>query len=114
MEFYNDLVYKAKKEYKCEFCNQKINVGEKYHRQSGKYDGDFFDRKVHMICDNMISTFCKEENEYEDISYDGVVEWLRYKHCYNCPDDEECNISMFECKKIIDKYQRTLEKHNDN
>ena len=105
LEFYNDKVQTAKKEYKCEFCNQKIKVDEKYHRQSGKYDGDFFDRKVHMICDNMISTFCKEENEYEDISYDWVIEWLRDKHCYNCPDNEECDISMFKCGKIADVYK---------
>lgn len=104
LEFYNDKVFYAQKEYKCEFCNQKIKEGEKYHRQSGKYDGDFFVRKLHMVCDNMISTYCKEEKECEDISYDGVIEWLRDKHCYDCLDEEECSISMFECKKIIDDY----------
>ena len=118
LEFYNDKVQRAKKEHKCEFCNQIIKIGEKYHRQSGKYDGDFFDRCLHMTCNKMISTYCAEEKEYEDISYDGVIDWLRDKHCNDCSEDEECSISMFKCKKITDNYQeeaeKALERHNDN
>ena len=105
LEFYNDMVHKTKKDYKCEFCNQAIKIGEKYHRQSGKYDGEFFDRKLHMICDKMIAEYCSENREYDDISYDGVMDWLRDKHCYDCPDEDECTLSIFQCKKIIDNYK---------
>lgn len=104
LEFYTDIIHTARKEHRCEFCNQKILAGEKYHRQSGKYEGEFFDRCLHMTCDNMISKYCEEENEYADISYDGVIDWLRDKHCYDCSEEEECSISMFECKKITNNY----------
>ena len=40
LEFYTDKVYTAKKVHKCDLCNQEIIIGEKYHRQSGKYEGD--------------------------------------------------------------------------
>lgn len=104
LEFYNDKINTAKKEYNCEFCNKKINIGERYHRQSGKYDGEFFDRKLHTVCDKIISKYCKEEQEYEDISYDWIYEWLSDKCCYNCPKAEICNISTITCEKILEKF----------
>ena len=42
MEFYNDAVHKATKNHKCDLCCHLIPKGQKYHRQSEKYDGDFF------------------------------------------------------------------------
>lgn len=40
LEFFNQTYPKAKKEHTCDLCNQKIAVGEKYSRFTGKYDGD--------------------------------------------------------------------------
>ena len=61
LEFYNSTYPKAKKEYKCDLCDQKIKVGEKYHRYSGKYDGDEADSHRNQLLHNIIETM-KFEN----------------------------------------------------
>lgn len=110
LEFYTDVIHKARKEHKCEFCNDVIKVGKKYHRQSGKYDGEFFDRKIHMECDNMISEYCSENREYDDISYDAVNDWVYEKHCQACPDNDECELLFNDCKLIMNYYKEREEK----
>ena len=100
LEIYKDKIHKSRKEHKCQFCNEKIEVGEKNHRQSGKYDGYFFDRCLHMRCDNIISEYCKEEHEWTDISYDWVKDWLANKFCYDCSEWEDCIKEAARCERL--------------
>lgn len=100
LEFYNDAVHKARKEHKCEMCHRIINPGEKYHRQSGKYDGDFFDRKLHNTCNNILSAYLSEieENEFD---YSDIYDWLRESYCFGCTEKEDCKIGTLKCEKIL-------------
>ncbi|MFY9380403.1 MAG: hypothetical protein WAP07_09270, partial [Acutalibacteraceae bacterium] len=93
MEFYNDVVHKATKNHKCDLCCHLIPKGQKYHRQSGKYDGDFFDRCLHTHCNNIISTYCREndEQEYDEWS---IKDWLSDSYCYYCEQKEDCEINI--------------------
>ena len=107
MEFYTDNVYKARKVHKCDLCNQEIIIGEKYHRQSGKYEGDFFDRCIHEHCNNIITAFCKEnkENEYDEWS---IKDWLSDLYCYGCEKKEECEVNILQCDLILEHFKGGL------
>jgi hypothetical protein len=59
--FYRDTIRTARKEHKCDLCGHLIPKGQKYHRQSGKDDGDFFDICLHTHCYNILSTYCSQE-----------------------------------------------------
>jgi len=55
---------KAKKEHRCEDCNEPIPVGSKYQRASGKYDGEFFDIKTCSVCVEVRDAFtCAEYDQ---------------------------------------------------
>ena len=97
LEFFTDQLYTAKKTHRCQLCNQNILIGEKYHRQSGKYEGDFFDRCLHRHCNNMIAEFC-QENKDNEYSTDWIWEWLVEKYCHDCG---KCNGKVFKCDLII-------------
>ena len=51
-DFYRERFPIAKKEHKCDCCFETINPGERYSRETGKYDGDFFDRVLCIPCRN--------------------------------------------------------------
>jgi len=103
MEFYSDGIHKARKEHKCIICNQIIAVGEKYHRQSGKYEGDFFDRCLHMTCNKMMDGYCEQDADNE-FTVDGIYDWLREIYCYDCDKDDDCEVDIFRCEKIVSNF----------
>lgn len=103
LEFYNYNTRTAKKEYQCDLCGEKINVGEKYVRYSGKYDGYMFDDKYHTQCKGIIDKYCRNQGEYE---YDEwcVHDWLKEGFCDDlCNEDErdECSCMPYRCPKIL-------------
>jgi hypothetical protein len=104
LEFYTDNVHKARKVHKCDLCYQEISVGEQYHRQSGKYEGEFFDRCIHNHCEKIIATFCKEHNENE-YSPDWIEDWLSDNHCYSCEKKEECEVNILQCGLILEHFK---------
>lgn len=109
MEFYNEEWPIAKKEHECECCGKKIEVGEKYCRQSGKYEGDFFDRKFCITCCGAVSDYCSEiDNEFD---YYSVSDHAQEKFCRNCPNrkedtDEECECWVLQCPRVIEYYKK--------
>lgn len=75
---------KATKEHRCNFCSEKISVGEIYVKSTHKSDGDIYDWKAHVHCDN-IATRLKMYDEAMDSGYEGVndeffVETIHCKH----------------------------------
>jgi hypothetical protein len=50
-QFQDDRVVTARKAHKCAECGSAIAIGEKYHRHSGKYDGNMYTEKVCRRCD---------------------------------------------------------------
>ncbi|MBQ8218367.1 MAG: hypothetical protein IJZ79_03585 [Bacilli bacterium] len=106
MEFYNSRHVVARKDYKCDLCGGLISKGEKYQRVAGKYDGEFFDDKFHLTCQNIINTYCHENNDHEYCE-DYIVDWLHDKHCYDCEnyEDNECEVNILLCSKIRSCYE---------
>ncbi len=90
MEFYNRMYLKARKPHKCEFCGRTIERGEKYSRETGKYDGDFFCRKLCIPCERMLSKFCLDTNE-DEFCWWQVNDWLSDTHCEECEHFNDCN-----------------------
>lgn len=90
MEFYSSYTPIAKKPHTCEMRGGVINPGERYSYEAGKYDGDFFQRKLHLDCLSVLSDFCSEVDC--EFTYDEILDWWRDKHCYRCKkfDDGEC------------------------
>lgn len=82
MDFYNAKIQTARKTHKCEMCGQDIKPGEQYSYESGMWDGDFFVRKLHIGCNNILSEYCREiDNEFD---YDSITEYWMEHYCANC------------------------------
>lgn len=70
----------AHKEYKCMFCGCKIEVGERYQRDTLKYDGTIYDWVSHDDCTTLTGLLdmygrC-DEGIGEDVFQDAVQEYL--------------------------------------
>lgn len=50
MGFANETEHTARKEHRCDACNQRINAGSRYVRWAGTTDGDFSEAKYHLEC----------------------------------------------------------------
>lgn len=107
MEFYSENTHIAKKEHKCEMCGGKINIGEKYYRERGKFCGEFFDRKMHVHCHHMEAEYCREVDC--EFNWYSIYDYVRDKHCCGeCADwvmHNDCKYRMAECPKLIELYR---------
>ena len=106
LDFFTSTYPKARKEYKCDLCGQKIEKGEKYHRYSGKYDGDLFDDKYHLICQKIINAYCEASTEGE-YTNDEIYDWLRDDYCPDCAmyANDECEDYPLSCPYIRKKFE---------
>ena len=101
LEFYNNTkISKSRKEHTCNLCLGEIKVGDAYRRESGKFDGEFFDSCLHVHCNNMIQRFVSE-NHCIEYTYDEIYDWLRDTYCHDCEYYEDCEMSLYKCEKII-------------
>jgi hypothetical protein len=48
----------ARRDHRCIWCGETIVKGEKYHKQSGRFDGDFYVNKLHAECQSAMSELC--------------------------------------------------------
>lgn len=110
LEFGNSTYPKARKEYKCDLCDQIIKKGEKYHRWCGKYDGDMFDDKYHQTCQKIISAYCDAmgDGEYDN---DSICDWLHDEYCLDCRcyEEDNCTFSPITCPKIRQNFEKGSE-----
>ena len=106
LEFWNTTQPKAKKDYQCDLCNQKIHKGEKYNRYSGKYNGQMFDDKYHLACQRIIKAYCDamDDREYDE---DSIQEWLYDTHCLDCKhyENDDCTFLELCCPHIRKHYE---------
>lgn len=104
MGFWTSVNRKARKEHKCAYCEKVIQVGDRYSRETGKYDGEFNNYCLCLRCKWLIDKF---EVEYlEDICFT-----LSENDLINCPscgtydvkylviseDKQELNCKCEEC-----------------
>ena len=63
----------ARKEHKCIFCGGTIKVGEKYERQTNKYDNQIYDWVCHLECQEvtgLLNMFDNDETDTYDEGFD--------------------------------------------
>lgn len=103
LEFYSQHERKARKEHTCSLCRGTINIGDKYIRYSGGYNGEYYDDKYHVTCQAVINEYCGRngDNEYSD---DEINDWLDGEVCCNICDIETrdgCFASAMTCPKVL-------------
>lgn len=105
MDFYNRTTPKARKEYKCEYCNKPIHIGQIHSYETGKYDGDMFGRRLHFPCYKMMQTYCRNNRE-DEFTWDAVDDWLHDEYCYACDKYEDCGYGkMRSCPKNLKDFE---------
>ena len=101
MELYHKQNVKARKPHKCEFCKKVIAAGKTYSYESGKYEGDFFQRKLCLTCSKMLDLFCRY-TEYDEFSWDWIQEWLSNNYCKaECKDTCKYGFLKIQCCPIV-------------
>ena len=114
LEFYSSKTQKAKKNHECYLCHQQIAAGEAYIRNAGKYEGDFFDLKFHLPCENLVQKFVDGQCE-EEFTDDDVIADISQCVCCDCEQENKCPFTRHgraRCEKVIATY-RTPEVHNE-
>lgn len=93
---------KAKKEHRCNFCNEKIAKREIYIKSTHKYDGEVYDWKVHLHCAKIA-----EQLKMYDNADEGVTEEIFQETIHSVHDDLLINqLSGKELKKYSDVIQQ--------
>lgn len=105
LDFYDSTTPKARKEHICDLCGQKIQIGEKYSRFRGKYDGDMFDIKHHLLCERICRAYCEwaGDKEYDN---DRVQDWLHDEICYDCENCKDCKEHPLRCPIVRAKFEK--------
>ncbi len=49
-DFFCESEHVARKDHLCDFCSTTINIGERYAKATGVFEGDFFVLKEHLDC----------------------------------------------------------------
>jgi hypothetical protein len=49
-DFFCESEHVARKKHLCDFCSTAINIGERYTKATGVFEGDFFVLKEHLDC----------------------------------------------------------------
>ncbi|MHB1153543.1 MAG: hypothetical protein ACYCWE_21030 [Eubacteriales bacterium] len=112
LEFYSQSIPKARKEHKCEMCRLTIEKGERYSYLAGKFEGEFFERKLHIKCGDILQEALKAMRE-DEFDYYMITDWwtdnkcsickYRYPECdvneKGCPYSGSCKQTSGRCKK---------------
>ena len=111
MSFYTErFIQTAKKDHVCDCCGGTIPAGTSYYRESGKYDGEMFDRCLHDVCHFMEAEYCSEVDC--EFTWDAISDYISEQYCYDCPrsainDDaehfDECDTDIYHCPIIREK-----------
>lgn len=103
IECYNINFPVSRKIHKCEYCDQKIKIGEKYSYESWKDNGEFFNRKLCLICKNILEDYCTR-NMKNECEWDCIDDWLRDIYCLDCSDFRKCTHMVPTCPIIRSNY----------
>ena len=106
MEFYNCEQRKGRKEYRCELCGKPILKGREHIYESGKWDGQLFDRRRHIHCHALAEAYFDQayDNEY---TVDQICDWVSEVCSDFCQDEHEeeydnCDVPVWECPRVFE------------
>ena len=71
---------KAKKEHSCDFCGEKIRVGETYSKSTHKHEGSVYDWKTHKHCSDLATQMKMYDECEEGVTQDDFIEYVSSKH----------------------------------
>lgn len=71
---------KANKEHRCNFCGDKILLGETYQKATYKYDGQVYDWKTHIACAKIADRLNMYEDADEGVSDEAFQETINCRH----------------------------------
>jgi len=71
---------KARKQHSCDFCNERIIVGDKYMKSTHVFDGQVYDWKTHNHCNKLAHTMNMYDDCDEGVSMDDFREYVSCKH----------------------------------
>lgn len=107
MTILKDQYQKAKKEHICDWCNQKIEIGEVYHYGVYKYDY-FYTWKNHLRCSEIASKLNMFDHCDEGVTQEDFVELVQetYKNWFYNNNIENFKIPDFKTQLdfVCDKY----------
>lgn len=99
----------AKKEHGCEFCCEKIAIGQKYVRQTNVYDGVVYDFITHQECKDVAHELkmyndCDDSGLHDESFREHLDEYVYANH-YDDEADDICSdwqqLSHYEIVKKI-------------
>lgn len=70
----------AKKEHRCNYCNQIIPIGEKYTSQANVFYGDFYVWKSHIRCGDIASKLKMYDDCDEGLDEDRFCENIKEEY----------------------------------
>ena len=71
---------KANKEYRCNFCGEKIKKDEVYHSSTHKNDGTIYDWRTHIHCSNIASRLKLYDDCEDGLTEDAFQESIHGEH----------------------------------
>lgn len=103
LSFYSESHVTARKDHVCHICRLTIKRGEKYSRESGKWEDEFFDRCTCPVCEKVRDDYLRCGNdEYDDES---ISEHANEAFCYGKDCHEDCEYAnCLHCPKVREVY----------
>ena len=106
MEFYREKKHIAHKEHLCEMCKMPIHEGKEYWEETGKFEGDFFARKLHPRCHNFEAEYCYDAGP--EFCWDAVQDHIQDNHCFDGHCDYmiagKCHHTIYDCPFLTIEY----------
>ena len=107
-EILNEKCQKARKEYFCMLCGEKIKKGEKYIRQRCKEDGQLYDFICHRGCEKIIEKLQEEfdpltvqEGVNDSVFESCIDDYVRNHHYDRNGIEKKWNVPLHEQVKMI-------------
>lgn len=73
---------KANKNHACDFCGEKIIIGEKYLKSTHKFDGDIYNWKTHIYCAEIAARLKMYDEADEGVTSDYFIERISDEHYF--------------------------------
>ena len=104
VECYGTEQRKARNEYPCQLCGEKILKGRDYIYEHGKYEGRFFENRRHIHCNAIFEAYFDNPGTDDEYTEDDIWDYVR-DVCSQCPMYEynECEKNPYSCPTVIEK-----------
>ena len=111
-DFYRHTYPKAKKPYECECCENKIEAGEQYSCETGKFEGELYTRRLCLVCSNILTAYLKKTGE-DTFDWWNIYDWIRDTRCAGCEYKKDgtvekggCGTHCMDCGKVRAEFSK--------